>query len=360
MEMQKEKGKKPKRCQYIIGFSSLLPSLVAGILYLAGQLNYINFTIIFSINLIISIALFIYLYYYVIKPVNVIRGIIGDVISKNLHNEVSYENPGEFPELFEELEKLRLWVNALLVEQGESDSITQEVIGNISHDLKTPLTAIKGYAEGIIDGIASTPERIEKYVRTIYTKASDMSLLVDELSFFNNINQHDVQYDFSVVNINDYFSECIGDLINDLEMKKIHLLYQTYLQREINVKIDVTKLKRVINNIIGNASKYIDHNQGLILVKLYEEKEAVIVSLEDNGVGIKESELPYIFDRFYRTDSSRNSNTGGTGLGLAIAKKIITDHGGEIWAESVLGKGTTLLIKLKEFRDSGEHEQIGG
>ena len=164
---------------------------------------------------------------------------------------------------------MQLLKKDMLFQQKNNEEITREVIGNISHDLKTPLTAIQGYAEGILDGIADSPERVEKYVQTIYTKANDMSLIVDELSFFNNINQKDVQYDFSIVSINEYISEYIGDLINDLETKKIHLLYQTLIDDDVKVRLDVDKIKRVMSNIIGNASKYIYHEQGIIFLKIY-------------------------------------------------------------------------------------------
>ena len=110
-------------------------------------------------------------------------------------------------------------------------------------------------------------------------------------------------------------------------------------------------MKRVFYNIVGNAYKYIDKDAGMIYIHVEGEEHVIWIHIQDNGTGIEESELPFIFDRFYRTDSSRNSKTGGTGLGLAIAKKVIEDHGGEIYAESEKGKGTKISFSLPKKVD---------
>lgn len=235
------------------------------------------------------------------------------------------------------------------------EALMREVVGNITHDLKTPITAIKGYSQGILDGIASTPERMTKYVTTIRNKADDMSGLVDELSFFAQIYQDNMQYDFQMIDVDLYMSDCVSSLSLDLEMKRIDLVYQYLAERNIQVNIDREKLKRVINNIIGNASKYINEEQGIVFVRIEDTETDVIVHIMDNGIGIQKEELPMIFERFYRTDSSRNSSTGGSGLGLAIAKKIIEDHHGKIWADSEPEKGTEISFSLPKYKGLEEN-----
>ena len=116
----------------------------------------------------------------------------------------------------------------------------------------------------------------------------------------------------------------------------------------LQIVIDEEKIKRVVANIVGNAVKYIQREQGMILVNVEDQGPFIQVMIRDNGKGIGKEELPFIFERFYRTDSSRNSRTGGSGLGLAIAKKIMDEHGGRIWAESELGKGTEVYFTLKK------------
>lgn len=234
----------------------------------------------------------------------------------------------------------------IMEEKEQVDSLTREVLGNITHDLKTPLTAIKGYSQGILDGVVSDPDKFNKYITTIRNKSNDMSLLVDELSFFAKIYQKDIQYQWQDVEAVGYFTACVSDFSLDLEMKKISLVFRNEVNTKTKVRIDTEKMKRVVNNIIGNASKYIQRDIGLLLVRLKEDDKYVTVEIADNGVGIAKDELAKIFQRFYRTDSSRNSTTGGSGLGLSIAQKIVDDHHGRIWAESELGEGTRVFISI--------------
>lgn len=260
---------------------------------------------------------------------------------------------------------MSMWLNHYVVRsldemdlaKNQSDRLNWEIISNITHDLKTPLTAIKGYAQGILDGVAATPDRLNKYVLTIRNKADDMAGLVDELSFFSHIYQNNFEYHWQYVNAVDYFSECISQLSLDLEMKNINLIYRFDITPSLTIQLDGEKLRRVINNIIGNAVKYIQKENGLVFVHIEESSEELVIHVTDNGVGIERQELARIFERFYRTDNSRNSKTGGTGLGLAIAKKIVEDHNGKIWAESELDRGTRISFSLPKELQTGELRQ---
>ena len=204
--------------------------------------------------------------------------------------------------------------------------------------------------------MADTPEKREKYLKTIYAKANDMTLLVDELSLYTKLDTNTIPYNFVTVNLDQYFTDCISELSLDLEVKNIDLGYFNYASHETKVVIDPEQIKRVINNIIGNAVKYMDKRRGIINIRIHEETQQVIIEIEDNGKGIAEKDLPYIFDRFYRTDASRNSSTGGTGLGLAIAKKIIEEHNGNIWAKSKENMGTIIYLCLKKEMESNEQD----
>lgn len=303
------------------------------------------------ISILVIIAIIGYAYYNIILPIRKLQAAVMRIRAGDMDCEIRAEGATEFKELYDELDDMRVALKESIEERNKADALTKEVIGNISHDLKTPLTAIKGYSEGILDGVASTPERVNKYVKTIYTKAVDMAGLVDELSYFTKIYQREEEFKFREINVNRYFGECIGDMALDLETREIQLLYQCYVQEEAVLWLDREKIKRVVSNIIGNAVKYISHNQGMILINISENTDDIIVMIRDNGKGIREEELPFIFDRFYRTDSSRNSRTGGSGLGLAIAKKIIEEHGGKIWAESVIDKGTTIYFSIPRLKE---------
>lgn len=135
-------------------------------------------------------------------------------------------------------------------------------------------------------------------------------------------------------------------------------MYQCYVREDTRVELDTEKIKRVIANIIGNAVKYINHNHGIILINISESSEEILIMIRDNGKGIGSDELPFIFDRFYRTDSSRNSRTGGSGLGLAIVKKIVDEHNGRVWADSEIDKGTAIYFTIPKERDIITKEDI--
>lgn len=227
----------------------------------------------------------------------------------------------------------------------------RDVIGNITHDLKTPLTAVHGYAQGILDGVAFSPDRLNKYATMIRNKSEDMEHIIDDLSFFAQVFQNNLQYSMEEISANDYFSSCISSLSLDMEIRRISLIYYCHADPGVKVFIDKEKIRRVINNIVENSSKYIRTELGVVTMTVEENETDIIVHIADNGEGIENEDLFKIFEQFYRTDKSRNSSTGGSGLGLAIAKKITEDHNGTIWADSIIGRGTAISFSLPKIRD---------
>lgn len=230
----------------------------------------------------------------------------------------------------------------------ENEMENRKLISNITHDLKTPVTSIKGYAEGLLDGVADTPEKQQKYLRTIYNKANDMNRLINELTLYSAIDTNRIPYNFARINISDYFDDCVDEISMDLESHGIELTYTNNLSSDTRIIADPEQLKKVINNIIGNSVKYMNKEKGQISILLKDEDDSVLIGIEDNGKGIDNKDLPYIFDRFYRTDTSRNSSKGGSGIGLSIVKKIVEDHGGRVWAHSHPDVGTTIFMEFRK------------
>lgn len=162
--------------------------------------------------------------------------------------------------------------------------------------------------------------------------------------------------------MSDYFRDCVEDLAIELESKNVSLQYMNYVSDDTLIIADPEQLGRVINNIISNTLKYMDKPQGLIHMRIKDVGDFIQVEIEDNGRGIAARDLPYIFDRFYRADASRNSATGGSGIGLSIVKKIIEDHGGKIWATSKPGIGTIMYFVIRKYQvaDTQTQEHTGG
>ena len=274
----------------------------------------------------------------------------------NLDFKLEVETEDEIGQLCRDFEEMRLRLKDTATEKVENDKRSKELISNISHDLKTPITAIKGYVEGIMDGVADTPEKMERYIRTIYNKANDMDMLINELTFYSKIDANRIPYNFTTLSVNDYFDDCASDLKIDIESRGITFDYLNYVDGHVKIIADAEQLKRVINNIISNAAKYMDKSEKMIHLRVKDVGDFVQVEIEDNGKGIGAKELPYIFERFYRTDASRNSATGGSGIGLSIVKKIIEEHGGKIWATSKEGTGTVMYFVIRKYQEVPAHE----
>ncbi|NBI89959.1 sensor histidine kinase [Lachnospiraceae bacterium] len=290
----------------------------------------------------------------VFVPVNELNTAMKNIADGNLEYMLNTDSKGEIGELYKNYEEMRLRLKESTDEKFEHEKQNRELISNISHDLKTPITAIKGYVEGIMDGVADTPEKVDKYIKTIYNKANDMDRLINELTIYSGIDSNRIPYHFHRLNVADYFGDCIEEVGLDLESKNIELNYSNLVSPDTMIIADPEQLKRVINNIIGNSVKYLERERGIIDIRILDEVDSIRIEIEDNGRGIAAKDLPNIFERFYRTDASRNSSKGGSGIGLSIVKKIVEDHGGYIWATSKEGEGTCLHFVFRKYREMME------
>lgn len=263
---------------------------------------------------------------------------------------------GEIGAMYRNYEDMRLRLKESADEKIDREKQNKELISNISHDLKTPITAIKGYSQGLLEGVADSPEKQMKYIKIINSKANDMNNLINELTLYSSIDNNRIPYNFAKLNVAEYFGDCIEEIGADLESRSIKLNYSNLTSPDTMIVADPEQIKRVVNNIVSNSVKYLgrDDGTGQIDIRILDEVDSVRLELEDNGKGIAQKDIPNIFDRFYRTDSSRNSKQGGSGIGLSIVKKIIEDHGGYIWATSHEGEGTCMHFVLRKYVDYSE------
>jgi histidine kinase len=312
------------------------------------------FPILFGLLLVLFIMIIGILNYLVsrsiINPISILREGAERIKSGDLNFEIKATSNDEIGQLNRTFEDMRIKLKESVNLQIQYEENRKELLSNISHDLKTPITSIIGYVEGIKDGVANTPQKMDKYLSTVYLKARYMDSLIDELFLFSKLDLKKEPFTFETVELDKYMRDFVEELHLDLFQQGIQVDLHL-MDKPINVIADREKLKRVLANLISNCVKYMNKGQKNIAISLHEGIYDVTVQVTDNGQGIELSALPYIFDRFYRAEQSRNSQTGGSGLGLAITKQIIQEHGGDIWATSKIGKGTSVFFSLKKKGD---------
>lgn len=290
-----------------------------------------------------------------IAPINDLNHGMRHIKDGNFDFQLTTKYSGEIGTCFENYEQMRMCLKETAQFEVENEQKNRELISNISHDLKTPITAIKGYVEGIMDGIADTPEKMDRYIKTIYNKANDMDRLINELTLYSGIDSNRIPYHFHRLNVNEYFGDCVEEVGLDLKSKDIEFNFYNLVSPDTKIIADPEQIRRVVNNIISNSVKYMDKQsgeKGLIELRILDQIDSIHIEIEDNGKGIAQKDLPRIFERFYRTDASRNSKQGGSGIGLSIVKKIVEDHGGYIWATSKEGEGTCMHMVFRKYDES--------
>ena len=299
-----------------------------------------------------ALSVGLWIYRSIAVPLVKLKKATKNIKEGNLDFVLEVEGNDEFSQLCQDFEEMRKRLKESTEEKILMDKENKELISNISHDLKTPITAVKGYVEGIMDGVADTPEKMDRYVRTIYNKTNEMDHLINELTFYSKIDTNRIPYTFSKLNVEDYFSDCAEELGLEMETRGIELVYANYVEKGVQVIADGEQIRRVIHNIVSNAIKYMEKPRGIIQLRVKDVGDFIQVEIEDNGKGIAAKDLPNIFDRFYRTDSSRNSSKGGSGIGLSYAKSLITHHKGRVGASNAAGKGAIFYFELPLFTDT--------
>lgn len=323
----------------------------------------ISKTFFFDMAIAIVLIMFFTVYFFrgliqkwFVEPIGEMNEAMKHITQGDLDYQMQKTYSGEIGELFDNYEDMRLKLKENVEEVNDNERRSKELVSNISHDLKTPITSIKGYVEGIMDGVADTPEKMDKYIRTIYNKSNELDRLINELTFYSGIDSNRIPYHFHRMNVNDFFQDCVEEVGLDLESRNINFNFENFVAHDTQIIADPEQLRKVISNIVGNSVKYLDKEEGLIDIRILDEIDSIRVEIEDNGKGISQRDLGNIFERFYRTDSSRNSTKGGNGIGLSIVKKIIEDHGGYIWATSKEGEGTCMHFVIRKYSEVENNE----
>ncbi|MCI8982212.1 MAG: HAMP domain-containing histidine kinase [Hungatella sp.] len=284
---------------------------------------------------------------------------IQNISEGDLNTVVEVIGDDEFSAMAANLNKMVADIRQLMDKEREAERTKSELITNVAHDLRTPLTSIIGYLE-LLSGPASlTPEMKKKYLDITYTKAKRLEKLIEDLFGFTKLNYGKVSMKVSKVDIVKLLSQLLEEFYPNFMDK--NLAYE--LQSDVPAKTisaDGNLLARLFDNLINNAIKYGAEGKK-ILVKIQSGESIVTVSVTNYGYVIPKDELPLLFEKFYRVEQSRSTNTGGTGLGLAIAKNIVDMHGGTIGVTSDLN-GTVFTVRLQvDFDINKEHfGELGG
>lgn len=300
----------------------------------------LNHSLIISaiIALIFGIIISIVISKQISKPLAKITETANKMRDGNLNVRVSVNTSTK------EIEELSNSINYLAQTLNTQEMLRKRLTSDMAHELRTPLTTLKTHVEAFIDGIwEPTNERFE----TFYEEIERLTKMVDNLRNLAKLEQTSISLSKSKVNLSNELEKII-DTYKPLYIKENYEL-TSIITPEIIANIDIDKFKQIMNNLLSNSYKYLRPN-GKAKVVLKKENNNIIIKVIDNGIGIPEKDIPYIFERFYRSDLSRNKNTGGSGIGLTITKAFVEAHGGKIYLESKINEGTTFTLEFPEIR----------
>lgn len=286
----------------------------------------------------------------ILVPLKELGRATGELRNGNLDYAVRFRSRDELGQVCEEFDDMRRRLKESMLLQQKYAREQQEMIAGISHDLLTPITSIKGYVSGIVDGIADTPEKQEHYLRTIYDTACDMDHLVENLFLFSKLGTDKMPFHMEGIDLAAYLADCCGELRFKVQKYGMELVFENRCRGNVWVDIDRAQLGRVLKNLADNSIKYRKRDTSVksrINVVLEDAgRGSLRLLFSDNGIGIRETEAEKIFESFYRSDPARGNAAKGSGLGLSIARRIIKRMGGSITAQGRLGLGLAVQIIL--------------
>ena len=277
-----------------------------------------------------------------LKYIGKIAVAVQNISEGDLNTEIEVLGDDEFSMIAANLNRMEADIRELMDKEREAERTKNELITNVAHDLRTPLTSIIGYLELLSKGVPLPPEMQQKYIEIVYTKAKRLEKLIEDLFGFTKVGK--VSMNVGTVDIVKLLGQLLEEFYPSFADKD--LIYELVSNVPAKtITADGNLLARLFDNLINNAIKYGAEGKKVV-VKIFAEEEIVTVSITNYGYVIPADELPLIFNKFYRVEQSRSTTTGGTGLGLAIAKNIVDMHGGTIAVTSDLN-GTVFTVKLK-------------
>lgn len=285
----------------------------------------------------------------IITPIEALREGVNEIAKGNYDVWVESPAPNALGLLTASFNEMALQLKENERLQAEYEENRKTLIANISHDLKTPITAIHGHVEALLEGRSFPPETQEKYLKVVHHNVVYLNRLIDDLFLFSKLDMQKLEFHFERTSIRHYLRDLLEEYQLEFEGAGIGFSYLDQLSDDPQVVLDGRRFYQAINNIVCNAKGHAKNERLAISFRLYRSGERIALDIADNGPGIPQDKLPFIFDRFYRIDSERTKDLESTGLGLAITREFVQAHGGEVSVESVEGAGACFTIVLPAY-----------
>ena len=270
------------------------------------------------------------------------------IAAGNLDYRIRYTENDEFAPVCSAFNQMAQRLSESVEQTRKSEESRKEMMAGISHDLRTPLTVINAYTEGLLDGVAKTPQAQKKYLMTIHTKAEDIGKMVSQIFLFSKMDLDDYPVTPERISLDRFIGRLVNENKSSWTEKGLNVSFEP---AAASVTADPAELRRVIENIVGNSIKYNDRKPGSMEITMRENNGDMTLTLADHGPGVPDEALSRLFDEFYRTDRSRRNPNQGSGLGLAIASKAVRRMHGTIEARRTAGGGLSILITLPTIDD---------
>ncbi|VBB08186.1 Hypothetical protein LUCI_3454 [Lucifera butyrica] len=289
-----------------------------------------------------------------IKPMIKIKQGLDEVAKGNYNVKIDYGMPNDIAIVIDSFNEMTAKLYESEKIKSEYEENRKALIANISHDLKTPITSIQGYVEALLENAPGSAENRYKYLQTIYHNTVYVNKLIDDLFLFAKLDMQKLEFQYQNTKIRAFMDDLMEEYRFDFSERNIEFHYHADSLENVLVQLDGKRFRQAVNNIINNAILHGPAEGLLLSITLYRQNDFVSIDIKDNGPGISDEKLPFIFDRFYRIHSERPKEITGTGLGLAIAKELIEAHCGKITVSSTVNEGSCFTVRLPILNEESE------
>ncbi|WP_367566233.1 ATP-binding protein [Lacrimispora sp.] len=299
----------------------------------------------FSVTILVNVGLSYWVSKSVLTPLKKLSLGTKEIKEGNLDTMLNYHKKDEFGEVCQDFEDMRRYLKQSVEERLEYENRRKEMISGISHDLRTPLTSIGGYLDGLIDGIADTPEKRKRYLNAIKTRAKDLERLVDSLSEYNRLENGRLKYHLEYGDLKCFFEQYLALYREEAKNNGVKVLFAAK-EKRYPAYFDEYEMNRVFDNLFTNTIRYREGSKSIVEIRLKRSADQswIEITFTDDGPGVPAESFERIFETFYRVDDARSQAGKGSGIGLAVVKEIITGHGGTVYAENC--GGLSIIINL--------------